>query len=160
MNVQDRLLGSDPARLLTVRPRVAVHEPRRKLFKCRYLLLGMGKAVLQQVPLTILTPALAADFEPMDSRFRSRCRDPLGNHLGLSIAGGILNGESHLLQCDVPMLVLTENLSIRFLQRTEQTPLAGCLFVSTRAIVMAIPYGNVFQERVRSLQDRSSSVTA
>jgi hypothetical protein len=51
------------------------------------------------------------------------------------------------------MLVLTENLSIRFLQRTEQTPLAGRLVVSTRAIVMAIPYGNVFQERVRSLQD-------
>jgi hypothetical protein len=75
------------------------------------------------------------------------------DHLGLSIAGGILNREPHLLQCDVPMLVLAENLPIRLLQRTEQAPLADGLVVVTRTIVMAIPHGGVFQKRVRFLQD-------
>ena len=56
--LQDGLLRGDPARLLPIRPRVAVEEPRRELFKCGHLLLGLRQAVLQQVPLTVLAPSL------------------------------------------------------------------------------------------------------
>src|SRR5262245_9620213 len=58
MDPQDRLLRCDPARPLSVRPRLPFEETRRELFERWYLLFRFGAAVLQHMPLTILAPSL------------------------------------------------------------------------------------------------------
>ena len=57
MRREDRLLADDPARLLPIRARVAVHESRRECFECGHLLRLLGRTVLQQMPLAIFTPS-------------------------------------------------------------------------------------------------------
>ena len=59
MHADDRLLRRDPARLLSVRPRVSLEEPRRELLECRHLLLrfvGLVGTVFDDQPFTILSP--------------------------------------------------------------------------------------------------------
>jgi hypothetical protein len=58
MNLEDRFFRRDPARLLPVRPRMSLNESRRELFQCGHLLLDLGPAVLQHVPLAILAPSV------------------------------------------------------------------------------------------------------
>src|SRR5262245_10411744 len=57
VQIEDRSLGRDAARLLAVGYRIVVDESRSERFKCRDLLSGLVGTVLQQMPLSVLAPA-------------------------------------------------------------------------------------------------------
>src|SRR5713101_3328848 len=82
MNPDNRILRRDSARLLPIRPRVPVEEPRRELFKCRHLLFGFGPTVLEQMPLTVLAPSLRSGLR------RHGCFAPVPVHRAVRQAEG------------------------------------------------------------------------
>jgi hypothetical protein len=60
VHVEDCLLRCDAAWLLTVRHRVALNESATENFQCQHLLVWLIRTMLQQVPLTVLSPSQCA----------------------------------------------------------------------------------------------------
>jgi len=114
-------------------------KPRCDAFACN-----------SQYLLHILKPRLRQIIEVHEPVRQTESPERTNRHLGLPITRGILNREPHFLEGDVTMLVLTENLPISLLQRTEQAPFAAGLVIVTHPIVMAIPRGSVSKKRISS----------
>jgi hypothetical protein len=70
--------------------------------------------------------------------------------LEVAAACGVLNRETHLLQCHTAVVVAAEHVDARFLQRAEQASLPRRLIVLALAIVLAIPDRVILQQRFRS----------
>jgi hypothetical protein len=74
----------DAARLVTVRPRVAVDESRRECFQGRHLPFGLWRTVLQQVSLAILCPSVSRRFREAGRPFPLRYCEPSGSRMVMS----------------------------------------------------------------------------
>jgi len=73
--------------------------------------------------------------------------------LEIATARRILDGEPHFLQRDPSVIVGTQYIDARLLQRAEQAPLAGRFIVGAFTIVGTIPYRLVFEKLHRPRED-------
>jgi hypothetical protein len=61
--------------------------------------------------------------------------------LEISAARRILHGKSHFLESHSPVVVLSEDLNARLLQRAKEASLARSFIIVAHAVVLAVPRG-------------------